>query len=55
MEGKCAAFPEGIPSDIVRLGADHRVRFPGDGGIRFQQADNDEARQAFVDWQETFG
>lgn len=32
----CAAFPQGIPDEIIRLGFDHRLEFPGDNGIRFE-------------------
>lgn len=32
----CAAFPEGIPSDIWEDGFDHRRAHPGDKGIRFE-------------------
>lgn len=31
----CAAFPDGIPDEIIRLGFDHRQPFDGDGGVMF--------------------
>lgn len=34
----CAAFPGGIPDEILFEGFDHRKPFPGDGGIRFTPA-----------------
>lgn len=33
----CAAFPDGIPRQILTGEADHRDPFPGDGGIRFDE------------------
>jgi hypothetical protein len=30
----CEAFPDGIPEDIKRLGFDHRLPYPADGGVR---------------------
>jgi hypothetical protein len=33
----CAAFPNGIPREIIE-GADHRKTWPGDNGIRFNLA-----------------
>lgn len=32
----CAAFPAGIPAQILAAQHDHRKPFPGDGGIRFE-------------------
>ena len=33
---RCEAFPGGIPMAIAVSGHDHRLRFPGDAGIRFE-------------------
>jgi hypothetical protein len=32
----CAAFPKGIPAEILESEADHRQAYPGDHGIRFE-------------------
>ena len=32
----CAAFPGGIPDEILSEGFDHRQEFSGDNGIRFE-------------------
>lgn len=50
----CEAYPAGIPLSILVHGADHRAEIPGDNGVRFQQGDSADQRQAFVDWQQTF-
>jgi hypothetical protein len=34
----CDAFPGGIPQEIWLGGADHRLPFEGDGGLRFDLA-----------------
>lgn len=33
--GGCAAFPKGIPVEILWSEVDHREAYEGDGGIRF--------------------
>lgn len=32
----CAAFPDVIPNEILNGGHDHRLPFPGDGGVRYE-------------------
>jgi hypothetical protein len=38
---RCAAFPVGIPVEILLSRRDHRGPHPGDRGIRFEPADDD--------------
>ena len=35
----CAAFPRGIPVEIRRGEHQHRVPFPGDGGLTYQPSE----------------
>ena len=35
--GRCDAFPDGIPQEILENWHDHRLAYPGDNGIRFEQ------------------
>ena len=37
-DNKCAAFPKRIPMEILTNEFDHRERYPGDSGVRFQLA-----------------
>lgn len=32
----CTVFPDGIPDEITNNTFDHRMPFPGDGGVQFQ-------------------
>ncbi len=36
----CEAYPDGIPEDIYETRVDHRKPYEGDGGIRFEPADD---------------
>ena len=48
---RCEAFPDGIPAEIWH-GADHRKRWPGDGGLTFVVRDDRRARDLveYYDW-----
>ncbi|WP_198679447.1 hypothetical protein [Thermomonospora amylolytica] len=39
----CRAFPDGIPEDISLGGFDHRLPYPGDGGVRFRLKEGGES------------
>lgn len=48
----CKAFPNGIPVEIYEYGFDHRMKFPGDEGIRFlprKGVDPDAMQVSFED------
>jgi hypothetical protein len=36
-EMTCAAYPDGIPTEILESVVDHRLPYAGDGGIQFTQ------------------
>jgi len=48
-EWRCAAYPDGIPEEILRWKVDHRDAYPGDRGIRFE-ADADGERAVKNHW-----
>ena len=39
----CAAFPDGIPDDILKGGFDHRYAHAGDHGVRYSPATDDDS------------
>ena len=39
----CAAYPGGMPDEILVGEADHRNPYPGDHGIRFEAEKEEEA------------
>lgn len=45
MRPKCAAFPGGIPDEILFGGFDHREAHPDDNGIRFAPLEGVDAAQ----------
>lgn len=49
--GACVAFPDGIPEEIVRFGADHRTPVPGDNGVTFRLRNANDARESLAEWE----
>lgn len=45
----CLAFPDGIPNELLAEGADHRVEFEGDGGVRFVPEDDSEETRRHIE------
>jgi len=43
----CTAFPQGVPEDVFYNRHDHRQPYPGDSGIRWEPATEEDA-----DWWE---
>ena len=35
--GKCEAFPDGIPDELLRENVLHDKPYPGDNGLRYEQ------------------
>ncbi len=52
-DGKCPAFPKGIPEDIMVWGADHRSVLPQQEGTTVHVL-QDGKEQAFEDWVFTY-
>lgn len=45
IKGGCKAFPEGIPWQISQAVHDHKRFYPGDGGIRYEEANAEESEK----------
>ena len=46
MDAKCAAFPQGIPWEILLSQKDHRQPYPGDLSIQFDPKTPQDAKYA---------
>ena len=42
-DGKCKAFQDGIPDQILHNEFDHSLPYPADGGVRFDVFDKGES------------
>lgn len=49
---RCAAYPKGVPRDIMFSRVDHRQPVKGDGGIVFEQAPHKPIPPQFEIWDE---
>jgi hypothetical protein len=45
----CAAYPEGIPTEILYNEVDHRFPLPGDHGIQFEPDEGEESPFAYAE------
>lgn len=43
----CAAFPDGIPEDIISEKSSHFDAFPGDHGIQFEEEEEDKLMKIY--------
>jgi hypothetical protein len=53
MDPKCQAFPGGVPRPILLSEVDHRQRYPGDHGIRFDPKTERDAAYARMIFERT--
>jgi hypothetical protein len=52
-DGKCEAFPQGIPEDIEVWGGDHRLPVPGQVGAVVHELQSGK-EQEYEDWTFTY-
>jgi hypothetical protein len=53
MDAKCAAFPAGIPQEILFSQKDHRQPYPGDLSIQFDPKTPEDAKYAAMIFDDT--
>lgn len=46
--GKCKAFPEGIPYDLLHSKFEHNKPYPGDNGIQFEGTQGQKRAKFFT-------